>query len=231
MNDNPNIDIDEISILCKKFKNYILPSDIYSWLYNFNESERDLMLALLHRFNFFDDSDIIEEFYENILKLLIEFKTNNITKFYIIPSLPGNEIAKSASSMIYLFNKALKKISKIDNNSFEYNSIKYNFEFIYHSRSDVSLKNKLRKESSSINNSAIVLVDDMLGSGQQIGNFYNTFILPQLRNKNVYYYFTCIVSTFKSENYLEKKYNNIRIISTKHKVTKTFDKAKGELKK
>jgi len=147
-----HIDKLTLEILNSRLKNLVSPIDIIDWLTNFSQSEYEMAIKIVSQLNVFTEFEI-EEILDNQLANII--KTYN--KGDIIWILPISDFGKSGTMIIYF----IQKTSTFKKNK---NRIKLISDINQHEQNVGEL-------------SILLLVDDFIGSGQTVKEFYENEII------------------------------------------------------
>jgi hypothetical protein len=147
------LDIDEttMEILLRRFKGVVSALSIIQWLNNFEKNEIKLAIDLLSKLTVYTSYEIEESLNTNFIKLYPKIENNEIVIIH-----PIGEFGKSGSLISYFVQKT---------------------NFFQKNRKKIIL-------TSSINNSLleagkvydIVLIDDFIGTGKTIIDYYNNSI-------------------------------------------------------
>ncbi len=152
-----NIDSITLDILSSRMKNLVSPMDILKWLDNFEKEEVPLAIEFLENFRVFTSDEIEEVFHKRLNNVLKE--TPQIEKVAVHPI---GVFGKSGSMMAYL----LRKTDAYRNNP---NRIKL-----------CASINEL--EGLSDEYKTLVVIDDFVGSGKSVLDYFNDSIAPVKNN-------------------------------------------------
>lgn len=148
-----NIDSITLDILSARLKHLVNPMDILKWLDNFKEDELDIALGLLKNFTVYTSNEIEEIFHIGLNT--IRRATHPQNKIAIHPL---GSFGKSGSMMAYL----LRKTNMYINNP-----------GIFQLCSSVS-----ELESLPLDFTTLVIIDDFVGSGKSVLDYWNEKITP-----------------------------------------------------
>ncbi len=148
---NVNIDNVTLEIISTRLKNVVSPLDIIKWLANFKAEEIDLAIDIISNLTVYTTYEIEEILNGSFLSLF-----DKIEKGSHLVIHPIGEFGKSGSMITYLFQKT--EFYKNNKDSIILQPTINNFEF----------KEEL--------NYSLILLDDFVGSGDTIKNYYKTNI-------------------------------------------------------
>ncbi len=152
------MDIKEASII-SRLKNSIDVRSLKAWLGNFqNDEEKNLAIATLEKFEYFDDNNVIEA-YRHCVEKLKDLCVGDVCVH------PVGEFAESGTAMTYFFRKAVEGMGlrKVEYLPRPTNFKRLNVNGIY----------------------TIIFLDDILGTGKTLKTHYLSFISQQLRRFRV----------------------------------------------
>lgn len=177
----------------KRFKGLITSYDIMRWLTNFKIEEYPTALKVLEYLEVFTDAELVDLWQVRLEELLNQ--TNSNSKVILHPI---SDYGKSATLMIYYIKKtpAFEK----NKNRIEFISSAHQF--------------KKKKNGFSIK-SALVLLDDFLGTGNSLIGYYKTYIKPQIGNTERISDLYCVslFTLHKGKNNLSSKAPELSLIS------------------
>jgi len=186
----------EIELICRRLKYSVTAFDILHWLDSFStKEERRIALRVLRIVDYLDENDIVEG-YKSCLEKIFKSFTNKQT---IVMLHPIGEVGKSGTLMFYFINKALKIIDK------KYKTLKIRF---------VSQKGQLKKQDYKFD-TALILFDDFIGSGKTVGNYYKSFVKPQISviNNSPQVFLLAVAALENGVTYLESRYPETTIFT------------------
>lgn len=183
-----------ISFICNRLQNSVSPYQIINWLANFSESEWDLGLRVLERLIYFTIADIIYEFDEGLKKILANIPETEVVYIHGL-----GDFGKSGSSLIYYVKKTPT-----------YASNESRFRILSHI--------KKMKQQGLRNNSRLILVDDIIGSGKSVIKYFNHNIKQQLTSEKfkISSIVLCIAYMEESKGLLDKNIENLTIYGTEY---------------
>lgn len=182
----------QLKEICHSLKETTTPFQILNWLENFKEHEIPIALTVLKNLKYFKVEDIIKEFDFHLDKYLNENRGN-----VYIHGL--GEFGKSGDAMIYYLKQApaFNKTNRI--------------KILSHIK---KLKNQGLKNESNL-----ILLDDIIGSGKSATGFYKANIKHQI-SKDKLSLNISIISVVIMEDALlelEKEIPSIKVYSTTYK--------------
>ena len=199
MKKNTEIDeltINRIELIVKELKNSVSGIDILNWLNNFKQEDRSKALTILSKLEYISEYELIELLNERLKKILLS--TSKDCNFIIHPI---GEYGKSGTLMIYYIRKTPCFIENLMRFEFfeSYNSFKKN-----------------KKNSKIKSNSVLIVLDDFLGSGFSLINYYKTYISPQVIAipQIIEQYLVSIYHLDKAEKNIKRELgSNLKLIS------------------
>ncbi|MDY0081170.1 MAG: hypothetical protein RBR95_11325 [Ignavibacteriaceae bacterium] len=208
--------IDRIEAICIKLKYSVTNIDVLNWLENFKQEDWDKALTVLSKLEYFTINEIVRAYelgLNDILKI-----SDEIDKRFMISEIvnclqsrrfislrksessiilhPIEELGKSGTTMIYF----VKQTQVYQNNE-----------------SKIKIFGNLDKLKSVIkDNCHFILVDDFLGTGETVVDYYKNEIRPEITRrkvKNFNLYILTIIYTEKAKELLAE-FPEIKIIGS-----------------
>lgn len=184
-----------IDLVIKRLHFSVNQIDIINWLGNFRRDELEDAVRILENLEYVSEFELINHFEERIKILISKYGTD---RAFIIH--PIGDYGKSGTMISYYLKKA-PSFKKIEANvSFYAKSSEF----------------KYKKKANAINkNTVLILLDDFLGSGRSLYNYYKTFIQPQLE-KIPEITDQCMMSIYnldKAKNFIEGLLPKLYLIS------------------
>jgi hypothetical protein len=151
----------KVEFLCSgRLKNAVTPIEVLNWFSNFDEKEIPKALKVLEFLEVFTEKELVELWEDRLNKLC-----ENAAKSSEIYIMPIGDYGKSGTLMVYYLKKAPS-----------FSRIKQKVVFI---EKPEALEYAKEKHLLKMN-STFVLLDDFIGSGESIVNFYKKHVQPKL---------------------------------------------------
>lgn len=147
-----------------RFFYQLQPSNIMTWLKNFESKEWDSALCLLERFDYYRESDISSILSNGIEQIRNDFQGNGTIKLHFCPI---GKAGKSGHFILYYISNLLK-----------YRDFKDITYAIYDNGSSINI-DKLSETD------IIVFIDDILGSGGTFLDYINEVEIPSKFSKAI----------------------------------------------
>jgi hypothetical protein len=151
-----NIDSVTLDILSTRLKGVVSPYHILQWLANFKENEADLAIGLLKNLMVFTSGEVQEVYHQGLYDIL-----RGIPQVEKVAVLPVGAFGKSGTMMTYLLKKT---------NAYQSNA----------SRVTLCPTSETLKTLSE-DHSCLVLLDDFVGTGKSVADYFQTDIEPYLK--------------------------------------------------
>ena len=184
-----------ISSICLRLRNSVSAIQVLNWLENFKEEEWNIALTVLENLKYFTISEMIYDFDEGLKRILADTRTTE--KLY----LHGlGEFGKSGSSLMYYIKQTPTFRGNIER-----------FKILSHIK-------KIKQQGVDANG-YLILIDDIIGSGNSLITFFNHNIKQQLL-KNGYTINTnvlCLACMQDSVKLLNDNIDNLKIYGTHYK--------------
>lgn len=155
----------QIELLAKRLQGSVTVVDILNWLENFRQDERADALEIASRLEFVSEKHLLECIDESV-KQLLEANPNDIT--YIL--LPLGLFGKSGTLLTYY----LKKCPTYDSRSSRFILVE----------SPSALQQVLTQRNIQ-RNDRLVILDDFLGSGESMEDFYVRNLVPVVTGSHI----------------------------------------------
>lgn len=164
-----------IEDISNRLRGIVSPLIIRNWLDNFKPEEYDIALDILDKLRYFHLEEIIQDFNSSIERLIKRFP--QVSKFYI---LGVGATGKSGPTLLYFF---------LQTPIYKKNADK--FKLLAHA-------NKLKSQGLR-EGSFLILIDDIIGTGESFYDFYRTQIKYQLTKENFSLQIVALCVAFMSE--------------------------------
>lgn len=186
-------EIDRINNVCLNLSNSKQQLDIINWLANFEKHEWGNALTVSEKIKYFSVIEIISELDGFLKKILIKYPDKKLHLSFL------GEFGKSGSHLIYYIKKTP--------------SFKTNEENIKILDNLRAIKNILRQDD------VLLLVDDIIGTGESTIKFYNHMIKQQLVSKRIEInvVLLCVAYMYDSIKLITKNIKNFEIYGTPYK--------------
>lgn len=186
---------ERITSICLRLKNSVSQIQVINWLKNFKEEEWDMALKVLESLKYFTINDIIYEFDASLKKIISDAPENS---FFFLHGL--GEFGKSGSSLIYYIQKTPTYIDNKDR-----------FKTLSH-------VNKLKNQGVNSNN-YLILIDDIIGTGESLVTYFNHNIKQQLKKSNdtLNVIILCLAYMQEASEYINDEINNLKVYGTGYK--------------
>lgn len=203
-------EIDKINKVCIKLGNSKQQLDIINWLANFDRREWGKAFEVSEKIKYFSSEEIISELNDFLKKILIKHPEKIIYLSFL------GEFGKSGSYLMYYIKKTP--------------CYKANENYIKILDSLKTLRSKLKE------NDILLLIDDIIGTGESTVKFYNYVVKQQLRkNKseiNINIILLCIAYMSDSTKLITKNIKKFEIYGTPyHKAFVSSNSVFGRRKK
>lgn len=199
--ENLNIYLDEqlrlrLDLIVKRLSHSVNHIDIVNWLSNFRKDEFERAVRILECLEYVTENELIDYFNDRITSLISLYGNSRNIIIHAI-----GDYGKSGTMITYYLKKApnFKQIESLTT--------------FYEKASEFKYK---KKTNSIPKDSILILLDDFLGSGRSLWNYYKTYIKPQT-DKIPEIRDLCSMSIYhlgKADRFLTGIIPNIKIIST-----------------
>lgn len=185
-------DSDRIKDVCVRLQRSVTEIQIINWLENFDDNEIDLALTVLDSIRYYSVEDMIYDFDEGLKKILDQIDPKE--KIYVHGL---GDFGKSGSSLIYYITKTPTFKNNPDR-----------FKILSHI--------KKIKQQGLKNGGYILLVDDIIGSGNSLIKYYNHNIKQQLASEKIEIstIVLCLAYMIDCTKNLNKSISNLKIFGT-----------------
>jgi len=186
-------EIDRITNVCLKLGNSKQQLDIINWLANFEKQEWGEALTVSEKIKYFSITEIISELDGFLNKVIIKYPQKIIYLSFL------GEFGKSGSHLMYYIKKTP--------------SFKIHEENIKILDNLRAIKNKLKQDD------ILLLIDDIIGTGESTIKFYNHMIKQQLVAKKIEINLVllCVAYMFDSIKLIDENIKNYEIYGTPYK--------------
>lgn len=181
-----------IETVCALHQHAITPIKVRNWLTQFSDIEIPIALKVLENLKFFSIHDIINEYDKLLDKILSQ--VDPIEKIFI---LGAGEFGKSGTTMIYFLQKT---------QTFQSNS--HRLKILQHHK---KIKSQGVKEQSHI-----IFLDDLVGSGESIVKYYQNEIRHQLIKERfeINIHILCVAYMKEAERFVMSKISKAKLYGT-----------------
>lgn len=185
-------EIERINNICLKLGNSKQQLDIINWLANFEKHEWEEALKVSEKIKYFSHEEIISELNDFLEKILIKYPEKIIYLSFL------GEFGKSGSHLMYYIKKTP--------------CFKLNEKYIKILDGLKTLRSKVREDD------ILLLIDDIIGTGESTVTFYNYVVKQQLRKNrsviNINVILLCIAYMSDSIKLIAKNIKKFEIYGT-----------------